>query len=199
MFKISDLFKISDEFSNLLPKILSESAILTRDITPGLHSTRFSGRGEDFWQFREYRQDDNLTSIDWRKSATLNKVLVKEKENETAKVIYFYYDKTKSMSFKSSELYESKYYISVLLTLTLSRIFLKNRENIFHFKTKNSLIKCSHDLASFNQSFLYQENENNYPNPSLIKNNSLVFIFSDFLYNNTILENFILKLKKKKY
>jgi len=153
MFKLSRLFKTSDEIANLLPNILSDTAILTRNTIQGLHSARFSGKGETFWQFKEYKQGDNVTSIDWRKSATLNKLLVKEKENETSKVIYFYYDKTQSMLFKSSNIYNSKYYTSVLLTLTLSRIFLKNRENVFHFKSNSNLIKCSNDLSTFTKSF----------------------------------------------
>ena len=103
MIKISDLFKASDEYASLLPKIMFESSILSRNIIEGLHASRVSGKGEDFWQFKEYRQGDSLSSIDWRKSAALNKVLVKQKENETAKTIYFYFDKTKSMFFKSKK------------------------------------------------------------------------------------------------
>ena len=81
MFKISELLKSSDKIANLLPNILAESAVLTRDIIQGLHSSRFAGKGETFWQFKEYRIGDNINSIDWRKSAASNKLLVKEKEN----------------------------------------------------------------------------------------------------------------------
>ena len=140
MKKISDLFKESDEHASLLPKIIFESEILSRNIIDGTHSSRISGKGEDFWQFKEYRQGDSLSSIDWRKTAGSNKILVKQKENETAKTIYFYFDKTKSMSFKSKKNIQSKYHAAILLTLTLSRIFLKNRENVFHFKTAESIV-----------------------------------------------------------
>ena len=108
MIKISDLFKASDEYASLLPKIMFESSILSRNIIEGLHASRISGKGEDFWQFKEYRQGDRLSSIDWRKSAALNKILVKQKENETAKTIYFYFDKTKSMFFKSKKRQKSR-------------------------------------------------------------------------------------------
>ena len=197
MIKISDLFKASDEYSSLLPKIIFESSVLSRNIIEGLHASRISGKGEDFWQFKEYRQGDNLSSIDWRKSATLNKVLVKQKENETAKTIYFYFDKTKSMFFKSKKNLKSKYQIAVLLLLTLSRLFLKNRENVFHFKTDKRVIKCSNDLSSFNESFLFEEDNINYPDKSLIANNSICFIISDFLYDIKTLNNFLKNLKQK--
>ena len=196
MIKISDLFKASDEYASLLPKIMFESSILSRNIIEGLHASRISGKGEDFWQFKEYRQGDSLSSIDWRKSAALNKVLVKQKENETAKTIYFYFDKTKSMFFKSKRNLQSKYQIAILLLLTLSRLFLKNRENVFHFKTDKSMIKCSNDLSSFNESFLVEENSINYPSKSLMANNSLCFIISDFLYDIKIVKNFLINLKQ---
>lgn len=196
MIKISDLFKASDEYASLLPKIMFESSILSRNIIEGLHSSRISGKGEDFWQFKEYRQGDSLSSIDWRKSAALNKVLVKQKENETAKTIYFYFDKTKSMFFKSKKDLQNKHYIAILLQLTLSRLFLKNRENVFHFKTDKSMIKCSNDLSSFNESFLFEENSINFPSKSLMANNSICFIISDFLYDIKIVKNFLINLKQ---
>ena len=52
-------------------------------------------------------------------------------------------------------------------------------------------------MTSFDKSFLNSDNELNYPKTSLIKKNSLVFIFSDFLYNVEVLEKFIYKLKRK--
>ena len=197
MIRVSDLFKASDEYASLLPKIIFESEILSRNIIEGIHSSRISGKGEDFWQFKEYRQGDSLSSIDWRKSAASDKVLVKQKENETAKTIYFYFDKTKSMFFKSKKDLQSKYQIAILLLLTLSRLLLKNRENVFHFKTNKSVIKCSNDLSSFTQGFLFEEKFINYPDKSLIANNSICFIISDFFYNIKTVNNFLINLKQK--
>ena len=197
MIKISDLFKASDQHASLLPKIMFDSAILSRNIIEGLHASRVSGKGENFWQFKEYRQGDSISSIDWRKSAALNKVLVKQKENETAKTIYFYFDKTKSMFFKSKKNLQSKHQIAILFLLTLSRLFLKNRENVFHFKTNKSMIKCSNDLSTFTESFLLEEDRIYYPDKSLIANNSICFIISDFLYDTKTVNNFLINLKHK--
>ena len=197
MINISDLLKISDEYASLLPKIIFDSEILSRNIIEGLHASRISGKGEDFWQFKEYRQGDSVSSIDWRKSAASDKVLVKQKENETAKTIYFYFDKTKSMFFKSKKDLQSKYQIAILFLLTLSRLFLKNRENVFHFKTNKSITKCSDDLSSFTKSFLFEEKSINYPDKTFIANNSICFIISDFLYNTKTVKNFLINLKQK--
>ena len=197
MIKISDLFKTSDEYASLLPKIVFDSEVLSRNIIEGLHASRFSGKGEDFWQFKEYRKGDDVSSIDWRKSAASSKILVKQKENETAKTIYFYFDRTKSMVFKSKKSLQSKYQAAILLTLTLSRMFLKNRENVFHFKNSKSVIKSSNDLSSFTESFLLKENDINYPDKSLMADNSICFIVSDFLYELKTVESFLINLKKK--
>ena len=196
MIKISDLFKASDQHAALLPKIIFDSEILSRNIIEGLHPSRFSGKGEDFWQFKEYRQGDNVSLIDWRKSAASSRVLVKQRENETAKTVYFYFDKTKSMLFKSKKKLQSKFEVAILLTLTLSRIFLKNRENVFHFKTKKNIVRCSNDLSSFTKSFLLEENHIEYPNKSLLANNSICFIISDFFYDIKIVSNFLSSLRK---
>ena len=183
--------------SLLLPKILSESAVLTRNIIQGLHSTRFSGKGEAFWQFNEYRQGDTVSAIDWRKSAASEKFFVKERENETCRDVYFYFDRSKSMKFKSSDKIYSKYYISVLITLALSKIFLRNRENVYYFNKKRVPEKCKHDLSNFNETFLLEEIENNLPETSYIRENSLIFILSDFFYDNKLLINFFNKIKHK--
>ncbi|MDC0651840.1 DUF58 domain-containing protein [Alphaproteobacteria bacterium] len=197
MLNISALLKKSGANSSLLPDILSESSILTRNVLQGLHSTRFPGKGEAFWQFKEYRQGDSIGSIDWRKSASSNKFLVREKENETSKVIYFYYDTSKSMNFKSSNFLKNKYYMAALITLTLSRIFLRNSENVYLFNDKKVPVKCLHGLNNFDQAFLQESQNNDFPNEVFFKSNSLVVILSDFFFNNDSIKNFIYKLKKK--
>jgi uncharacterized protein (DUF58 family) len=196
MQRISDLLKKSEENSSILPDLLSESSILTRNVLQGLHSTRFSGKGEAFWQFKEYRKGDNIASIDWRKSASSNKFLVREKENETSETIYFYYDTSKSMSFKSSNTLKSKYYLAVLISLTLSRIFLRNRENVYLFNDKKIPIKCSENLKNFDLSFLKESQNNNFPNVVNFKKNSTVIILSDFFFNQDLIKNFLNKLKE---
>ena len=197
MLKFKDLLKKSGKSASVLPDLLSESSILTRNILQGLHSTRFSGKGEAFWEFKEYRQGDNVGSIDWRKSASSNKLLVREKENETSEIIYFYYDKSKSMNFTSSNIIKSKYYLATLISLTLSRIFLRNRENVYLFNNNNIPIKCSHDLSNFGLDFLGESQNNNFPNEVNFKKNSLVIILSDFFFDKSLVKELIYKLKRK--
>ena len=43
-------------------------------------------------------------NIDWRKSASSNKVLIKQNEKELSKTIYLYFDRSLSMNYKSKGL-----------------------------------------------------------------------------------------------
>ena len=86
---LKNLLKTSNEAASLLPTLLADSSLLLKSIIVGLHSTRSAGKGENFWQFKEYAQEDNITSIDWRKSASSKKILIRQNEEELAKTIYF--------------------------------------------------------------------------------------------------------------
>ena len=196
MFKISELLKKSEETSNLMPTLIADSSILTRHVLNGLHSTRFAGKGDNFWQFKDYKFGDNVAEIDWRKSASINKLLTREKENETSKVLYFYYDRSKSMVFKSRGPH-NKYYFAALISLTLARIFIKNKENVYLFNDKKIPVKCIHNLKNYSKNFLLQDTDNSFPNEQLLKQDSFLFIFSDFFYENINLEKYILNLRKK--
>ena len=98
------LFSSSEKISNLLPSLLSHSSILLKNIFAGLHSTRFAGKGENFWQFKEYTQGESIMNIDWRKSASSKKILIKQNEKELSKTIYLYFDKSLSMNYKSKNI-----------------------------------------------------------------------------------------------
>ena len=101
---LQSLFSRSEKVANLLPSLLSYSSILLKNIHAGLHSTRFAGKGENFWQFKEYSQGESIMNIDWRKSASSNKVLIKQNEKELSKTIYLYFDRSYSMNYKSKNI-----------------------------------------------------------------------------------------------
>ena len=86
MTVLQSLFRSSEKIASLLPSLLSHSSILLKSLYEGLHSTRFAGKGENFWQYKEYTQGESVINIDWRKSASSKKILVKqgkEKNNES--------------------------------------------------------------------------------------------------------------------
>ena len=199
MFSLSSLynfFKLSDELSQNLPSLLSESSMLSKNILDGMHSTRFAGKGESFWQFREYQKGDDVTIIDWRKSSSTKKILVREKEKEVFNNVYIYIDKSKSMHYQSGKKIKSKLFNSILLSLTLCRLFGKSREEVYIFNNKNLPINCSKNINNFDTNFLIQLNDL-LPKLDYIKANSLFIMYSDFFHDIKELSKFIRNLKNK--
>ena len=198
MISIKNLLKSSEEGASLLPSLLSNSSLLLRNILTGLHSTRFPGKGENFWQFKEYSQGESINNIDWRKSASSNRILVKENEKELAKTLYFFFDKSLSMNFKSSSVKNNKLFFSALLTLTLGRLFTKSKEEIYIFNSRNKPINFSNNIDNFNISFLENTKIYSFPNPNLFKDKSLCIFFSDFFYDKKLITKIIKSLKNRR-
>ena len=179
MISLKNLFKSSDEAANLLPPLLSDSSLLLKNILAGLHSTRFAGKGENFWQYKEYTRGESVTQIDWRKSASSKKILIKQNEKELSKTIYLFFDKSFSMNYKSQLAKQSKLFFSALLTLTLSKLFSHSKEEVFIFNSENKPINCSNN-NNFNENFLLNTNKHSLPNLNLFKDKSLCFFLATF-------------------
>ena len=58
----------------------------------GSAARRRAGTGEDFWEYRRYRAEDDVSRIDWRRSAQGDTLFVRETELETARNFYLYAD-----------------------------------------------------------------------------------------------------------
>ena len=197
MISLQSLLKSSDKITDHLPSLLSNSSLILKNIYEGLHSTRFAGKGENFWQFKEYSYGENVASIDWRKSASSKKILIKQNEKELSKTIYLYFDNSLSMNYQSNYSSHSKLYISALLTLSLCKLFSYNKEEVFIFNSEVKPIKCSNNINNFNNSFLSNNKIHNLPHLNLFKDKSLCFFFSDFMFEKKDLNNLLYKFKKR--
>ena len=200
MFKkkaLTQLLKLSEELSNKLSYYTAFHPASLDSIFGGLHNTRKTGRGEDFLQFREFKQGDYAKNIDWRKSASSSKLLIREKEKTISDNIYIYIDNSESMLFNSKQSLNNKFFIANLIALTLCRIFTRNKEQVFIFNNKQSPIKCSSNINNFNVRFLETFKENLFPNVGNFKKNSLCIIISDFFYKKDKLALLLNQLKKK--
>ena len=183
MISLQNLFKSSNETANLLPALLSDSSLLLKSILEGLHSTRFAGKEKIFGSLKNIVMG-KYCSYRLEKVCVIKKILIKQKEKELSKTIYLYFDKSFSMNFKSADVSKSKLYYSVLLTLTLCKLFSNGKEEVFIFNEENIPINCSNNINNFNNNFLLNSGEHTLPNRNLFKDKSLFIIFSDFLYNS---------------
>jgi len=84
-----------------IPALLIESQRIAHTVAHGTHGRRRAGPGETFWQFRHYDQNDSVTGIDWRRSASSDTLFVREREWEAAHTVWLWVDLSASMRFRS--------------------------------------------------------------------------------------------------
>jgi len=197
MLDFKNIFKSSGEISLKIKDLLINSNYLEKKIQVGFHPMRYAGRGENFWQYKEYNKGDILSSIDWRKSASSNRILVKEKEKETSKTIYIFFDTSKSMLYQNNDKSHNKLYKSALIAFTVSRLLLNKKEDVFLFDGTNNPVKCLPDLTNIKQDLFEKSNLGEFPAKEIIKPKSHIFIISDFLYNTEKIYNYCRGLKSK--
>jgi len=101
--------------------------ILRRDqvATAGSSTSNRLGRGYEFGGLRQYVPDDSFTSIEWKASSRLAKLMTKLMYEETRASVYIFLDCSRSMRLKSSPAEVSKLdqvlYHAVQVTSHLSK------------------------------------------------------------------------------
>lgn len=84
---------------------------LADSLSYGTDSSSFVGQGLEYVQSRPYQSGDSVKSIDWRVTARMNKVFVKEYEVPKCIPVWVVIDTSASMAVSSQKL--SKYALSV--------------------------------------------------------------------------------------
>lgn len=96
----------------------------------GSAGRRRAGGGEHFWQYRQYRQEDDATRVDWRRSARGNELYVRETELETARTVSFWCDDSAGFRWKGDGDICTKAEEARLLMLALAILLSKDGERI---------------------------------------------------------------------
>jgi uncharacterized protein (DUF58 family) len=113
-----------------MPALLIEAQRVAHTVTHGSHGRRRAGPGETFWQFRHYDQNDSLTGVDWRRSASSDHLFVREREWEAAHTVWLWVDLSPSMRFRSSLSKTSKESRAVVLALALTELLARGGERV---------------------------------------------------------------------
>jgi uncharacterized protein (DUF58 family) len=113
-----------------MPALLIEAQRVAHTVTHGSHGRRRAGPGETFWQFRHYDQNDSLTGVDWRRSASSDHLFVREREWEAAHTVWLWVDLSPSMHFRSSLSKTSKESRAVVLALALTELLARGGERV---------------------------------------------------------------------
>jgi uncharacterized protein (DUF58 family) len=113
-----------------LPRLLLAAERLAHNAAPGPHGRRRAGPGESFWQFREFRDGDESRRIDWRRSASGDRLLLREREWETQASVAVRLIDTPGLQFSSSPGQPNKRERAVLLLLAVSYLLLEAGERV---------------------------------------------------------------------
>ena len=69
------------EIAERVPPLLLAARRIAATIEQGVHGRRRVGRGEAFWQFRQYYPGDELRRLDWRQSAKTDRLYLRQMES----------------------------------------------------------------------------------------------------------------------
>lgn len=114
----------------LMPDLLVEARRVVSTVIAGWHGRRRRGAGENFWQFRPFVEGEQVSRIDWRRSARDDSLYIRDREWEAAQTVWLWADPSPSMLFRSSLADVSKESRALVLVLALAELLSRSGERI---------------------------------------------------------------------
>ncbi|HBL98943.1 TPA: hypothetical protein DDZ86_04860 [Candidatus Dependentiae bacterium] len=106
-----------------LRKRLASALLQTRKTLSGANSGQFRvaalGRGSDFDQLRDYTPGDDVRLIDWKSSARVQRIVVRQYRDERSRTVHVLMDISRSMGFGTgaSRLYDTGAEVATVLSV----------------------------------------------------------------------------------
>jgi uncharacterized protein (DUF58 family) len=116
--------------ASLVPDLLVEARRIVNTVIAGWHGRRKRGIGENFWQFRPYVEGEEMSQIDWRRSARDDHIYVRDREWEAAHTVWLWADPSPSMLYRSAGAAVSKESRALVLILALAELLSRSGERI---------------------------------------------------------------------
>jgi uncharacterized protein (DUF58 family) len=113
-----------------LPPLLIAAERIAITVEQGVHGRRRVGRGESFWQFRQYHPGDELRRLDWRQSAKSDRLYLRQTEWSAAQSVYLWCDQSPSMDFSSQRHITRKLERAQVMLLALSTVLSHAGERV---------------------------------------------------------------------
>ena len=151
------------------------------------------GTGFEFDQLREYQAGDDVRYIDWRSSARINKLMIKQYIEERSRTILIALDVSSSIFFSSTT--ETRYDVLTTISAVISLVAQYGNDRVGLILFADKIIKYippgtsrMHAHSIIEAIFTYQEAHSQTDLKmaleyiiSLKRKNALVFILSDFI------------------
>ncbi|MDE0058514.1 MAG: DUF58 domain-containing protein [Defluviicoccus sp.] len=120
----------AEEAAARIPELMVEADRIASSVIAGIHGRRRVGRGDTFWQFRQYQPGDSAQSIDWRQTAKSRFAYVRETEWEAAQSVWIWCDASPSMRFRSDPGWPDKQQRAAVLALAVAILLVRGGERI---------------------------------------------------------------------
>ncbi len=120
----------AEHIADAFPPLLIAADRIANAVVHGMHGRRRAGPGEDFWQYRAYSPGDAAQTIDWRKSARSQRVLIRETEWEATNTLWLWASTAPGMSYQSHLAQTTKQDRAVILALALGTLAVRAGERI---------------------------------------------------------------------
>jgi uncharacterized protein (DUF58 family) len=124
---------MNSQIRSKIKKITIFTKRLTSSSLSGDYLSAFKGRGLEFDQLREYFIGDDVRFIDWKSSAKMNKMMVKEFIEERDRTIIIAIDVSASSAFSSQEELRKDTIAQVAATLTFVATHNKDKVGALFF------------------------------------------------------------------
>ncbi len=113
-----------------LPALVLAAERLAAHVAAGRHGRRRAGMGDEFWQFRDFRDGDAPREIDWRRSARGSTVFLRERELESAEILRLHIADHPGMAWRSDPSLPTKQERAILLALACASLALRGGEMV---------------------------------------------------------------------
>lgn len=123
-------FNRSLELAGTLPPLMVAADRVAATVIQGVHGRRRVGQGDAFWQYRQYRDGDSASRIDWRQSARSRSLFVRETEWEAAASVWLWRDASPSMQYASLRGLDTKAQRAELVVLALANLLTDASERV---------------------------------------------------------------------
>ena len=181
---------------NQIKRLDLRAQFVVKGFLHGLHSSPFHGFSVEFSEHRKYAPGDDPKDIDWQVFAKTDKYYVKKFEAETNIVGYLVMDCSRSMGYTYRQTL-TKFDYSVCLAASLAYLMISQQDPVglitFNEKIRKSLPPKSKRTQLVNLlsilSQLEPSGQTDFRHSltqmsAMLKNRSLIMIFSDLLFED---------------
>jgi len=191
----STLLARSRDRAALIPDLLVSAKRVANTVLAGWHGRRRRGVGENFWQFRHYVEGEDLSAIDWRRSARDDQIFVRDREWQASHTIWLWVDESPSMLFKSKTAQVSKQSRALVLAFAMAELLARSGERVGWIGV-HSPISHRHAAERLANALMVSAPQTEIKDTSLIRDFSDVILISDFLSDNENLADTLQVLSK---